>query len=130
MVTQTSGEPGEMGREPMQMSPEMPEMMAYDSSDLFNQINRIAYPMTIALTLFVAIVSFRLIKLTHQIDKFSMVALGMAFLFAQAIIGSLFYISEADIVTMRTVMFYSGLLTTLAMLFIGTGFYRWMRMLK
>lgn len=105
-------------------------VMEYDPYDLFNIVNSIAYPISILLTAFVAFVSFKLIKLTQQTDKFALVVIGMGFLFVQSIIGATFYLSHSRAITMTTVMFYSGILTTLAMISIGLGFYRWMKMLK
>ena len=94
-----------------------------------DQVNRISYPITAIVALFAAWVCFLLMRATGMADKFGLIAIGLALFFIQAVFGVLFYLSNGTIVTMPTLMFVMSLFNSLALLLIGSAFYRWKRMI-
>ncbi len=94
-----------------------------------DQINKISYPITAIFALIAVWVCFLLMRATGMVDKFGLISLGLALFLVQAVFGVLFYLSNGSIVSMPTLMFVMSLLNSLALLLIGTAFYRWKRMI-
>ena len=94
-----------------------------------DQVNKISYPITAIFALLAVWVCFLLMRATGMVDKFGLISIALALFLVQAVFGVLFYLSNGTIVTMPTLMFVMSLLNSLALLLIGSAFYRWKRMI-
>lgn len=95
-----------------------------------DQVNKVSYPVTAVLALLTLVICIMLMKATGLTDKFGLVSAGLALFLAQSTAGVLYYLSDGSIVNMPTLMFITSLFTSVALLLIGTAFYRWKRMLS
>ena len=94
-----------------------------------DQINTVSYPFTAVAALFAVWVCILLMRATGMVDKFSLIAVGLALFFIQSVLGVLFYITDGAAITMPTLMFVMSLFNSIALLLIGGAFYRWKRMI-
>ncbi len=94
-----------------------------------DQVNKVSYPVTAIFALLTVWVCFLLMRATGMVDKFGLISVGLALFLVQAVFGVLFYLSNGTIVTMPTLMFIMSLFNSLALLLIGSAFYRWKRMI-
>ncbi len=94
-----------------------------------DQVNKVSYPITAIFALLAVWICFLLMRATGMVDKFGLISVGLALFLVQAVFGVLFYLSNGTIVTMPTLMFVMSLFNSLALLLIGSAFYRWKRMI-
>ncbi len=120
------GSGGTMG---MNDAPSMGQMKMGVTSTWQDQVNKISYPITAIFALLAVWVCFLLMRATGMVDKFGLISIGLALFLVQAVFGVLFYLSNGTIVTMPTLMFVMSLFNSLALLLIGSAFYRWKRMI-
>ncbi len=108
------------------------DMAAMDmsTSKWQDQINKVSYPVTAVLALLTVLICIMLMRATGLTDKFGLVSAGLALFLVQSIVGVLYYVSNGSIVNMPTLMFVMSLFTSVALLLIGTAFYRWNRMIS
>lgn len=101
------------------------------ATPLQDSINRVSYPATALVALFSLVICFSLIKATGMKDKFGMIAVGLIFFFIQSILGVLYYAStpKGMYLDMPNLMFGFSVLSSLGLLSIGIGFYKWKRMI-
>ncbi len=110
-------------------SASMGQMEMGATSTWQDQVNKVSYPITAIFALIAVWVCFLLMKATGMVDKFGLISTGLALFLVQAVFGVLFYLSNGAIVSMPTLMFIMSLFNSLALLLIGTAFYRWKRMI-
>ncbi len=114
----------------MNDGPSMGQMKMGVTNTWQDQVNKISYPLTAVFALLAVWVCFLLMKATGMVDKFGLISVGLALFLVQAVFGVLFYMSNGTIITMPTLMFVMSLFNSVALLLIGSAFYRWKRMIR
>lgn len=106
-------------------------MNSMTATPLQDSINRVSYPVTAIVALLSLVVCFSLIKATGMKDKFGMIALGLIFFLIQSILGVLYYATTPKglYLDMPNLMFTFSVLSSLGLLSIGIGFYKWQQMI-
>ncbi len=95
-----------------------------------DQVSKFTYPLTAVVALFTVWICVVLMRATGLIDKFGLVSAGLLLFLIQSVFGVLYYLTDGTIITMATLMFIMSLFNSIALLLIGTAFYRWKRMLS
>ena len=110
---------------------DMSSGMVHSVTDTWqDKVNKVSYPVTLALALFAVWVCAGLIRATGMVDKFGPIAAGLGLFVLQAIAGVLFYVTDGEAVDMPTLMLIMSSFTSVALVLMGFAFFKWKRMMS